>query len=414
VAERLGADVAVVGAGPAGLAAACEAAEAGRRVVVIDEAPGLGGQIWRHRGEAPRGAAAAWLARLRASTATVLQGASVFEAQAGELFVERGGRGLRVAAERLVLCTGARERFLPFPGWTLPGVLGAGAAQALLKSGARFSGKRVVVAGSGPLLLPVAAALRQDGADVRLVAEQASLARMASFVLGLWRSPGKLLDAARYRLALGLRRYRSGAWVTEASGDGRLANVALTDGRRAWHERCDVLCCGYGLVPNVELGRLLGCAMDGDALAVDEWQATGVPGVLAAGEPTGVAGVEQAVCTGRIAGLVAADRRDDARRLFGARARGRAFAARLAQAFALRPELRTLAGTDTLVCRCEDVPCASLGGGGRRELKLRTRAGMGACQGRVCGPALEFLFGGAPDRARPPLVPVPLALLEED
>lgn len=413
MAERLAADVAIVGAGPAGLAAACEATEAGRRVIVIDEAPGLGGQIWRHRQAAPR-AAAGWLARLRASTTTVLQGASVFEAQGRELFVERDGRGLRVTAERLVLCTGARERFLPFPGWTLPGVLGVGAAQALLKSGARFSGKRVVVAGSGPLLLPVAAALLEDGADVRLVAEQAPLERVARFALGLWRSPARLRDAARYRLALGLRPYRSGCWVTEASCGAQLAAVALTDGRRTWTERCDVLCCGYGLVPNAELGRLLGCATDGDALAVDEWQATSVPQVLAAGEPTGVAGVEQALLTGRIAGLVAAERRDRAQALFGARARGRAFAARLSAAFALRPELRTLAGTDTLVCRCEDVPCASLGAGERRELKLRTRAGMGACQGRVCGPALDFLFGGARDHARPPLVPVPLALLEED
>jgi NADPH-dependent 2,4-dienoyl-CoA reductase/sulfur reductase-like enzyme len=414
VAERSSADVAVVGAGPAGIAAACEAAEAGRRVLLLDEGPRVGGQIWRHRQAAPR-AAWPWIARLRTSGALLLESASVFETRGRELRVEHAGRVLRVAADKLVLATGARERFLPFPGWTLPGVLGVGAAQALLKSGARFGARRVVVAGSGPLLLPVAAALAQDGADVRLVAEQAPLGRLFGFALALLGSPAKLRDALRYRMALGRRPYRAGCWVAEAHGEARLEAVTLSDGRHTWREACEILACGYGLVPNVELGRLLGCDLAGDALAVDEWQATSVAGVLAAGEPLGVAGVEQALVTGRIAGLVAADRGASARALFAARTRGQAFAGRLESTFRLRPELRTLARPDTLVCRCEDVRRDQLAADtGRREQKLHTRAGMGACQGRVCGPALDFLTGGGSDRSRPPLVPVPLGFMEED
>ena len=401
----------VVGAGPAGLAAAVHAAEGGASVLLLDAGPRLGGQIWRHRGPPPH-AARGWAERLSRSDARRLFGATVVDARAdGALLVEREGRGSWVRYRRLVLATGARERFLPFPGWTLPGVLGVGGAQALVKEGARVRGLRVVVAGTGPLLPAVAAALVAAGARVVAVAEQAPLPRLLRFGRALVRRPRRIVEALGYGARLLRASYRTGCWVRAAAGQGRVEGVTLTDGRRDRTLPCDVLACAFGLVPNLEVGRLLGCATGGEALEVDAAQRTSVPGVFAAGEVVGVGGTGHALVTGALAGLAAAGRPLPAS-LRRERERERAFAASLAETFALRDELRTLAGPDTVVCRCEDVtlgrllPCASM-----REAKLETRVGMGPCQSRVCGPALAFVRGWDGDAVRPPTSPVPLAVL---
>jgi NADPH-dependent 2,4-dienoyl-CoA reductase/sulfur reductase-like enzyme len=408
------AEVVVVGGGPAGIAAAVHAAEAGARTLLLDEQRSPGGQIWRHRGEAPP-AARAWLERLARSGATWLDRATVVDAPVtGDLLVERDGRPVRVGFERLVLATGARELFLPFPGWTLPGVVGAGGAQALLKAGARFDGLRVVVAGSGPLLPAVAAALARAGARVVGLAEQAPLARLAAFGAGLWREPGKLAEALGYAARLAGVLYRTGAWVREAEGREAVERAIVTDGRREWRWECDVLACAFGLVPSLELPRLLGCDTVADAVLVDASQRTSVDRVFAAGELGGIAGVDRALTTGAIAGLAAAGRPVPpalARR----RERESGFAARLLRSFALRDELKSLARPDTVVCRCEDVPLGRLAAAASpREAKLHTRAGMGPCQGRVCGAALSVLRGFPPDSVRPPLSPVPIEVLEGD
>ena len=416
MAERIETDVAVVGAGPAGVAAACRAAECGARVVLVDENPRPGGQIWRHGAAAAIPAAArAWLARLQRSGARLVMGAAVVDAAPEAwLLVEQGGHCLRIEARQLVLATGARELFLPFPGWTLPNVMGVGAAQALLKSGVSFRGREVVVAGSGPLLLPVAAALAAAGARLRLVAEQAPAADVRRFAAGLWRQPGRLAQAARYRAGFLRTPYRTGVWIAAARGDGRLQQVTLTDGRATWSMACDLLCCAHGLVPNLELPRLLRCGLAQGAVAVDEQQRTSLAAVYCAGEPTGVGGVERALVEGEIAGLAAADQPAEAG-LRARRARLRRFAAALRAAFRPRDELRRLADPRTLVCRCEDVALSRLQPGwGMRQAKLVTRTGMGPCQGRICGPALEFLFGWEPDTVRPPLKPVALSILGEE
>lgn len=400
-------DVLVVGAGPAGLAAARAAAGAGCRVVVLDDNPSAGGQIWRGAGAAGGRAAASWLAAIDHPAVQVITGARLFARPAPGIALAETARGaIAVHHARAVLCPGARELFLPFPGWTLPGVSGAGGLSALVKAGTRVAGSRVVVAGSGPLLLAAARDLKRHGAQVLLIAEQAPRGRVVRFAAMLARWPGKLVDAAAHRAALFGTPYRTGTWVVEACGGESLTAVRMTDGRRAWEIACDRLACGYGLVANTEPARLFGCAVVAGAVAVDARQESSVPGVFAAGEIAGIAGLDAALAEGEIAGLAAAGQ--PARLVLG-RDRARAFGAAMARAFALRDDLRALARPDTLICRCEDVARAALAGQpGWRAAKLRTRCGMGPCQGRVCGAATEFLFGWGPDSVRPPAVPVRL------
>lgn len=414
------ADIAIVGAGPAGIAAAVAASRAGRRVAVLDQGIAAGGQIWRHGPTAPPPSAARpWLDRLSRSGATTLFGTSVVDLRVSgngfTLPAERGAAPCRVEAERVVLATGARERFLPFPGWTLPGVTGVGGAQALREMGVPVAGKRVVVAGTGPLLLPVAASLARAGAHLVLVAEQAPASVVAGFAASLWRRPELLLRAAGYRAAFRAARYATGTWVTAAEGALAVERVTVTDGRRVETLGCDLLCVGYGLVPATELARVAGCAVSGGAVVVDDRQETSVAGIYCAGEPTGVGGAELSLVEGEIAGLCAAGRDRDAVPMLGVRTALRRAAATMELAFAPRAELRDVCASDTIVCRCEDVARGAIDPAWcARQAKLYTRAGMGPCQGRVCGAALEFLFGWAPDTIRPPIEPILLSTLLAD
>ena len=398
-AHRPRVDVAVVGGGPAGIAAAAAAASRGRRVVLIDESPRPGGQIWRHQeGEAPA-AALPWLGMLRESGSGVLAATTVVDIERRpdgfRVVMEGPGRsGDRLDAESIILATGARERFLPFPGWTLPGVTGIGGAQALLKSGMEMRGRRVVIAGSGPLLLPVAAALVEAGAKLLLVAEQAPRSRLLRFAAGLWRDPVKIVQAVEYRLASGDARYVTDAWPIAALGGESLEAVEMVVGGHRRSITCDLLCTGFGLVPNLGMARVLGCAVEGGVVKVDGMQRTSVDGVWCAGEETGVAGVESSLAEGHIAGYAAAGAPGRAAEWMAARDRARRFAVRLQEAFHPRDELRKLAQGSTVVCRCEDVCRNALSGEwSARQARLYTRIGMGPCQGRVCGPAAELLFG---------------------
>jgi len=169
---------------------------------------------------------------------------------------------------------------------------------------------------------------------------------------------------------------------------------------------CDYLACGFHLVPNIQLQSLLGCKVSGGYVQVDDFQQTSVPGVFCAGEPTGIGGVELALVEGEIAGLAAAGKTMQARKLFAARSKARWFAQMLDRTFRLRPELRDMPSPDTIVCRCEDVRYAQLQQHTSwRAAKLHSRCGMGPCQGRVCGPATQFLFQWDPDSVRPPVFP---------
>jgi len=308
--------------------------------------------------------------------------------------------------ERLILATGARERFLPFPGWTLPNVMGAGGLDAMVRGGLPIAGKRVVVAGTGPLLLAVAAHLALRGAKIVAVCEQAPLRRFLPFAAHLLSEPGKLLEGIEYGMAMRGAKLYTHCWPVRANGREKLETVTIERNGKQWDEGCDYLACGYHLVPNLELPALLGCRIEDGFVAVDNWQRTSMVNVFCAGEPTGIGGVELALLEGQIAGLAAAGRTGEAERLARRRRRKLGFVRALRAAADLDPELKKLASDKTLVCRCEDVSFGALRERGSwRDAKLHTRCGMGPCQGRICGAAAEFLFGWTVDSVRPPIYP---------
>jgi len=420
--ESLHAQVVVVGAGPAGLAAARASAAAGLATVLLDAAPQAGGQVWRARQGVAAGPAARALAGATRAGARVLAGTRVVMAlPERELLIDGPQGARRLRWERLILATGARERLLPLPGWTLPGVFGAGGLQALVKGGWPIRGRRVLVAGSGPLLLAAAATLRREGARLLAVADEAGPAALARFAGTLLRHPRKAVQAVRLGTSLLGVPLMHGWRVIEIQGDGRVERVVLAgEGGRLRTIACDALAAGWGLVPQTELGQALGCGLverfGADALAVDAGQRTSVAGVLAAGECTGVAGARAAWLQGEIAGRRAAVElgamSDEARPPAHRLRREHDFAAAVAATFPPPRDWADRLRDDTLVCRCEDVPWSALRGQtDLRAAKLATRCGMGHCQGRLCHDTLAAVMHWQRLPARPPLGPAPLATL---
>ena len=371
--------IVIVGAGPAGIAAARRARECGAEVTIIDDNPAPGGQIWRGEGRKLAGAVRF------VPSARVVSG----DRAAKTLLLETEHGAEELPYDHLILATGSRELFLPFPGWTLPGIFGVGGLQALAKSGLPLRRKRILVAGSGPLLLAGAAYFRSRGAEVVLIAEQAGLSSIARFGAQLLRHRAKLVQAMQLQLSLLGVPAMHGCWVEAAEGQDRVERVHLLQGSRTFSEQVDYAAIAWGLVPNDELAKLLGC----DSLA-------------------GTGGVDVSTVEGEIAGFIAAGREDLARKLYPRRDKALRFAKAVDETFALRPELRSLPQPETIVCRCEDVtlerlqPCASF-----RAAKLPTRCGMGPCQGRICGPAARFLFGWQDDSIRPPVLPARIGTL---
>ncbi|MCP8469102.1 FAD/NAD(P)-binding oxidoreductase [Pseudomonas triclosanedens] len=401
----MSADIVIVGAGPAGLSAALAAAPSGASIVILDDNPLPGGQIWRDGPNAHLPRAATELRERFAVCANIrIHSGTRVVALAGErgLLLEDAEQGWRLDYQKLVLCTGARELLLPFPGWTLPGVTGAGGLQALIKGGMPVDGQRAVIAGSGPLLLASAATARANGARILRIAEQASWLALAGFAMKLPRWPNKLAQS----FGLYDPGYRAGSHVVAALGSEHLEGVRLNQGGKLVEIECDRLACGFGLVPNIQLGQALGCAVDDDAIRVDAWQASSRTDIYAAGECTGFGGSELALVEGRIAGHAAVGDHHHARELWPQRKRWQGFAGALARNFALDPRLNHLAQPDTLVCRCEDVPYSALADKPDwTAAKLASRCGMGACQGRVCGAAARQLFGWQAPAPRPPFSP---------
>ena len=417
---ELHAQVVIVGAGPAGLAAARAASAAGLDVLLLDAAPQAGGQIWRAR----QGVAAEPVARALARLAgvRVLAGTRVVMALPGRTLLIDGPDGARrVRWNQLVLATGARERLLPFPGWTLPGAFGAGGLQALVKGGWPIAGKRVLVAGSGPLLLAAAATLRREGAQVVGLVEEVRPATLARFAGSLAAHPRQALQAVRLGAALLGVPLMNGQRIVAAEGDERVERVVLQgEGGRTRTVACDALAAGWGLIPQTDLAQSLGCEiaerLGAPAIVVDGEQRTSVDGVFAIGECTGIAGAVAAQLQGEVAGQAIAGDVDGhvcpTRRLARRLAREHAFAAAVASAFPMPSAWAERLRDDTLVCRCEDVPWSAVRDRpDLRAAKLATRCGMGHCQGRLCHDTLAAVMHWPRLPVRAPLSPAPLATL---
>ena len=418
-------DLVIVGAGPAGLSAAVAAARHGATVCVLDRASAAGGQVWRRDIRHARGAVPPRLWR------AVQEGAGITMRASTQVVGADGSKRLLVAGidsgalrtleyQGLVLATGARELMLPFPGWTLPGVSGAGGLQALVKGGVTVAGQRVVVAGSGPLLWACADTIARHGAELVAIVEAVPARALAGFAAGLWRYPSKLAQAVSFRARqLGTRVITSGQ-ILRALGDERVEGVELRCGARRLELSCDRIAYGLGLIANVELGAALCCGTVADdfaevAIAVDARQRTSVSGVYAAGECTGSRGAELAAVEGAIAGLEFVGRFDLDGAEARARRRWRAFSARVGRCFAVDRHWAAEAARDAVVCRCEDVAFSELSGcSSWDEGKRLTRCGMGPCQGRMCGAATRALLGWGPAWVRGPLIPTGLRALAGD
>jgi len=442
------ADVAIVGAGPAGLAAAVSAAEAGAAVVVVDAGPQPGGQFWRHRPEAVepnpdgkghhgwrtyRDLRGRFDAARHTGRITYMPGQQVWmteKANAG--FVVRttptitagptsgtADSGGTVVARRLVLCPGGYDRQLPVPGWDLPGVMAAGGIQAFIKANGALPGKRFVIAGTGPFLLPVAAGVAEAGGKVLAVLESSSPKGWLPHLKAAAGVPEKAGEGVEYAAAFVRHRipYRMRTIVTEVLGDGRASGLRTAkvdaDGRvRPGTERIyrdvDVVGFGWGFTPQMELPLSLGVEtrLDADGSlvgVVTEHQESSIPGLFLAGEVTGVGGASLAVLEGLTAGASAAAEPDPAAGLAGLRAmaRHRHFAQAMHRAHPVPAGWQDWLTPETTVCRCEEITVGQitearkdLGARDARTLKSFTRAGMGWCQGRVCGFATACLGSG--------------------
>ena len=383
------------------------------RVGIVDDNFKLGGQIWRGQSEdnhskgKENADASKWIERLHNTGVTSLCGLRVVHQPAsGVLLAENLDGFCELTYDKLVLATGAREKFLPFPGWTFPNVMGAGGLQAMVKCGLPIRGKRMIVAGTGPLLLAVAAYLREHGAEIPMICEQASRGTLARFGVELLGWPAKIVQGLHLKRRLSGVPFATNSWPIAAHGEQTLKSVTISRAGKIETIPCDYLACGFHLVPNIELPLLLGCAVGNGCVQVDDFQRTSVSSIFCAGEPTSIGGVELALVEGQIAGLASAGRTDEARALFRERKKARRFARLLDRTFRPRSELRSLPLPETVVCRCEDVSYSRLREHTSwRSAKLHTRCGMGPCQGRVCGPAAQFLFKWKPDSIRPPVFP---------
>ncbi|WP_323035304.1 NAD(P)/FAD-dependent oxidoreductase [Pararhodobacter sp.] len=445
------ADLIIIGAGPAGMAAAAAAAQGGARVLLLEEQPRAGGQIFRNvgvNGGARRylgtdyAAGAALVRALEHPSITAEFSATVWRIEAGPTVLwSRDGASQISRARHVLLAGGAQERPVPFPGWTLPGVMPAGAAQILMKT-AGLLPRDAVLAGAGPLLYLIAAQLIDAGAPPKALVETQTPAMMARALPHL---PRALLAAPTLVKGLGLLRKIRAAGVARYTGASGFRATATEDGGiafsfaakgRTHHLTTPLLLTHQGVVPATHMSRAAGIAQGWNAAQqafqpqVDAWGRTDLPGLHVAGDGAGIGGAEAAQAAGRLAardilhlsGRISQDARDQTSALDRVALR-RAMAIRpfLDAAYAPLPEFRS-PPDDTIVCRCEEVTAAQIrqslrdGANGPRQVKTATRAGMGPCQGRMCDLTVLGILAScgikpATTRIRSPLKPIALGEL---
>ena len=467
VTNILSVQVVVIGGGPAGMAAAAAAAEVGAHVLLVDDSPSLGGQIYRQfpkefdeTGSDPLGLhdnrGSALFDRVSSCGSRIeiwpnSRAWAIFEHN--RLEIDRDGRLITVHADALVLAPGAPERPVPFPGWTLPGVITAGAAQTLMKQQAILPGRRIAMTGTGPLQQIVAMQLSKAGAEEVTVADPVSSTAYLPQIPAFMTEPAMLATGVKLRLGLMRRnvKFRWSHLVKEVRGDGCVEEAVLARVDDEWRVipgaelsiPVDTVCVGFGQIPDVGLSYLAGCRHEFDDLSQawlpvrDANLETTTSGVFAAGDGAGVAGAIVAELEGELAGIGAAQSAGAvlARSLH---ARSRALRRKLARlsrfraavdkVCRIRPGLSALADDETIICRCEDLAKADIsvaldeGLRNVNEIKKRTRAGMGLCQGRMCAPSIGALVSALNDATpeqiglgtvRPPLGHVTLGALVE-
>jgi len=461
-------DLVIVGGGPCGMAAAIEARRAGvKSVVILDEGLSLGGQVYRRFGPGftvtdPRAAGhefrdgQALIEETLASGIDIRTGSVVWGIWDKRLAYVRDGVSTEtIEAGAIILATGARDRPVAFPGWTLPGVITAGAAKTMVAIQRVLPGKRILMVGSGPLALAFSAQLKALGANIVEVAEAArSPSPLSLAKLVIDGNPSTMMDAARYRTRLMTSgvpfSYSTIIVRVEGAGEVERAVVARVDSD--WRvipgsERAievDTVLVGYGLESSSELARLIGCKLYFDRQCGgwlperDGFLRTSKTGVFAAGDGSGIGGAKHAEMEGRVAGIAAAADlgalKDDEARARIALAQGRLsrmdrFLATINRLYLVGPGLFELATPETVICRCEERSMGDLetliadGTGDPNIVRALSRIGMGRCQGRNCasnvaatiarrtGRAIEEI---APLSVRAPVKPVPVAALAEE
>jgi octopine oxidase subunit A len=446
-------DVVVIGAGPAGLAAAAAVAEAGLSTLLLDENAGPGGQVWRAITSTPvterdRLGADYWkgadfVEAVRSSGTEVIQRSTVWSLDRNlEIGISVGGASSFVKARRVILATGALERPFPITGWTLPGVMTAGAAQTMLKSSGLVPDRRTVIAGQGPLLWLLAAQILRLGGRIDRIIDTtgrrnyfAALPHAFAFITSPYFAKGLgLMKEVRAKVPV-----VTGVSELAAAGDGQLATVTCAVGSRRETIPAELLLLHQGVVPNVNLAMAAGIEHRWDDLqlcwspVLDHDGNTSVEGIAIAGDGAGIGGAEAAVVRGRIAARAAVEALAPAaaaklapmasfRAALAQAERGRNF---LDTLFRPAPQFRIPSG-DTIVCRCEEVTArdildaVAIGATGPNQLKAYRRTGMGPCQGRLCGLTVTELMaqarGKTPQeigyyRLRAPVKPITLAEL---
>ncbi|GAA3103369.1 NAD(P)/FAD-dependent oxidoreductase [Rhizobium viscosum] len=455
-------DVVVVGAGPAGLSAAIEASIHGLAVLLADENESPGGQIYRsveHASDADLArmgpdytAGRTLIERFRQGNLSYAPRATVWSvgpadeevfdgAHPLEVGISLGGIARPIAAHRVILATGALERPFPFPGWTMPGVMAAGAAQILMKSSGLVPLGRTILAGTGPLLYLLASQLLRAGVSVTAVVDTTPVENWRSalpHLLGFATSP-YALKGLKLLLEVHRRtRVIRGVTALEAAGSGQFGALRVHRGNKSRHIQGDLLLLHQGIAPNLNLTLAAGCdyAWD-DRLAafrpvVDGRGTSSVRGISIAGDAAGIVGAVASAHQGELAGLSAAlnlnrighgayeQRQNQFARKLALALRGRTF---IEHRFRPGKTFRVPEDDGTIVCRCEEITAgklrevAALDVPGLNQMKAFTRCGMGPCQGRLCGlTAVELLAQcrGVPAgevgyyRLRPPIKPVPL------
>jgi len=455
-------NVVIIGAGPAGLSASLAAAAAGAPVLLIDSNPRLGGQYWRmsaddfqdqHNQHFDLDTGLLLINAVKArKEIEVWSGSQIWNATNKDgkntLRVIYQGKERIVNTENLILCTGAYDRTLPFPGWDIPGVMTPGGVQSLLKGHGVLAGRRVVVAGSGPFLLPVAAGVVKAGGSVVALLEANKSRRWLTSFFVLLENISKIKEAFYYIKTISEAKVRArfgqAVIAAHAASNGELESVDIAKIDRNFrikkvqNIKCDVAAIGWGFTADTSLAGSLGCNQlvakdDGVVVWVDGEQQTSIPGVFAAGEITGIGGSDLSMAEGVIAGISAAKFVGCNVEVLKAhrkrRAKRQRFASALIRAYPIKPGWKSWLRDETIICRCEEV-CLSdlkhsineLGATDSRTAKLLTRCGMGLCQGRICGRFVVDLVANElnlsptdTDRIsavnRPIITPIPLGVL---